>query len=365
MRLPLVRPQLLLALHALSSILGSSIGLAAADPFAITPFPAVIATAEAQKIPLHGIALAAPGSESQPGDIVVALVSLSEKDQERQWIVQLAAVPFSSDEQREYDKVKDKLVLNLYTSFGTEVRLGAALQVIEARTIGPFFPEGFRRTTKSAVSGDRRARALIGTGFLGLGLDRYATSLLKLKHLTDDPPAKPGTTKPSWKVAQTPFPAEIVAQNRPLASQNGFEPEDERSLLGGIAALGAFFDAVRQTPGLQDILSELPDKGSLAWSLITHGGQLKPNFIPDIASIAPVDSSSWSADLPPAYHCPLALTANDKPMLACDLIVTAPRPPLRNCGGIIGASVSPTGDRSKRLVIRVLAAGRPDPMVAR
>jgi hypothetical protein len=89
--------------------------------------------------------------------------------------------------------------------------------------------------------------------------------------------------------------------------------------------------------------------------MVTHGGQLKPGFTPDVAAIAMADASAWDPDLAPAYRCPLSVTINEKPVLSSELIVTAPHPPLRNCGGIIGVSVVPNGSSSKRLLIRVLA----------
>ncbi|HVS52281.1 MAG TPA: hypothetical protein VHD62_07990 [Opitutaceae bacterium] len=327
-------------------------------PLFVAPLPAVVAFAAAQKIPLEKIDLAAARvNEPAPGDSVTALVTLDESGRQRQWLIQLTAVKLSPTEQRDIERAKSKLTIEMFTSIGTDVRINSAPYPIEARTIGPFSSEQPATAASSHKPPEKRARALVIGGFLGLGLDRFCTAAPVLRHTTDQ--VDGAAQKLDWRAALKPFPDDVVAKNRPLAAAAGITPEDERSVFAGPLALRAFFNVAQKTPGLQEILLELLDKSSLAWSMLTHNGELKPDFVPDFAKIgAPFDSKWWGPDLPPACRCPLLILLNEKPSLETELIVTTPRPPLLNCGGVLGLVVAPVGNKTKQLTIRVLAGRR-------
>ena len=322
----------------------------------VAPFPGVATFAQSQKIPLTGIEFRAADSTSRDGDRIVALVTLSEGGRQRQWLVQLTSVPFTEEEKRQIERAKAKLALDMFTSAGTEVTLHSAPSAMEARTAGPFHDVPAGAVTKPAKVSEKRARTLVVGGFLGLGLDRFSRAARKLRQAVAAA-APPPAEKLEWKVAMQPFAPEVVARNRPLAEALDFTPDDERALFAGPLAIRAFFDVAQKTPGLQEILGELLDKSSLAWSLLTHGGKLVPDFKPDFEALGtPVNSSAWGSDLPALYRCPLLISLNEKPILRAELIATAPQPPLRNCAGIVGISVESASDETKFLTIRVLAA---------
>lgn len=275
--------------------------------------PAVTAYAAAQKIPLEQIDLAADrATEPKPGDTVTALVTLYEGERHRQWLVQLTAAKLTSAEQKEIEKAKSKLTIEMFTSVGTAIRINSAPYPIEARTIGPFASDQPAAPAKPFKPAEKRARALVIGGFLGLGLDRFCTGGQRLRRAAEQ--SDGAAQKLDWQSGLKPFPADIIAKNQPLAAAVGFTPEDERSIFAGPLALRAFFNVSQKTPGLRDILLELLDKSSLAWSMLTHNGDLKPGFKPDYAKIgAPVDLKAWSPGLAPAYRFPLLILLNESP----------------------------------------------------
>jgi hypothetical protein len=91
------------------------------------PLPALARFAAAEKIPLEQINLATDGTtEPRPGDSVTALVTLYEGERYRQWLIQLTTVKLTPAEQREIEKSKSKLTIEMFTSVGTELRINSA-----------------------------------------------------------------------------------------------------------------------------------------------------------------------------------------------------------------------------------------------
>lgn len=328
------------------------------------PLPAVVAFAAAQKIPLDQLELSNPGTtEARRGDCVTALVTLYEGEHYRQWIIQLTTVKLTAAEQRDIEKAKSRDELTMFSSVGNTLRINSVPYALEARTIGPFYGDQSATPSKSPKPAEMHARMLVSGGLLGLGLDRFCVGVQRLRQAAQPP--GDAVHQLEWKTGMKPFPADVVAKNQPLAAAAGITPEDERSIFAGPMALLTFFNVAQKTPGLREILLELLNRSSLAWSILTHGGQLKPDFKPDGAALgSPVDSAAWDPNLPPAYRCPVLISLNEKPALAMELIVTAPRPPLLNCAGILGITVEPTGDKTKHLTIRVLAARRAEASTA-
>jgi len=69
------------------------------------------------------------------------------------------------------------------------------------------------------------------------------------------------------------------------------------------------------------------------------------------------DPATWG--LPtgaPAYYLPIVLHLNHRPVLNLTFIVTAPRPPLLLCSGVVGLVAERPGDKTTRLIFRVLGA---------
>lgn len=352
-----------LAAATVASVIAAEQPVVTISPF-VPPSPAVVAFAAAQKIPLEQIDFAADGpAEPRPGDSVTALVTLYESERYRQWLIQLTAAKLTAAEQKQIENAKSKLTIEMFTSVGTAIRINSAPYPIEARTIGPFSSDEPAAPAKPFKPAEKRARALVIGGFLGLGLDRFCTGGQRLRRAAEQ--SDGAAQKLDWQAGLKPFPADVIAKNQPLAAAVGFTPEDERSIFAGPLALRAFFNVAQKTPGLQDILLELLDKSSLAWSMVTHNGDLKPSFKPDYSKIGiPVDSKAWSPALPPAYRCPMLILLNEKPSLEAELVVTAPQPPLLNCAGVIGMVVMPASNRTKHLIIRVLAGRRGESPVA-
>ena len=116
----------------------------------------------------------------------------------------------------------------------------------------------------------------------------------------------------------------------------------------------AFFDEAQSTPGIRDIMMELFDKSSLAWSLLVHGGRLVPSFHFDANGIKELSPRSPDGKNPGIYLFPLVVSVNEKPALQCQFVVTEPRSPLLASAGIVIAAVNSAAVPDRALAFRVL-----------
>lgn len=314
----------------------------------VAPLPAIVRHAAQATIPLDGIAYAATPSNGASGDTVVALVSLSEGDRVRQWLLQLTIVPLTPEE----NNLPPEQAQTWHTSIGSKITFEGARTAVALRLIGPARGSDRPGTEKALV--DKTARALVPAGFLRLGFDRAAGTLLRLDTVSGKDEGL------NLGISNGPFAAEVIARDKPIAERLGVTAEDERAVVGLVPALFAFFDVVIKTPGLKEIFFEMLDKLSLGWSVLTHGGNMQPTFGFNSEDIAVMDTSRWAANLPPAYDLMIPLALNGKPAVTCRFMATRPDPPLLVSAGIIGLHVKNPRDARRELVIRLVAA-RPGP----
>lgn len=312
----------------------------------VPPLPAVIAFAEKEKIPLDRIEVAANEADSRTGDSVTALITLYEGDHYRQWLLRAATLDLPAAERA----AKPPPPMTLFLNTGAKFTFAGGRMALELRIAGPF-----RSGDSAGKIIDKRARALVNEEFLGLGFDRAAVAARSMAAAGKDDPKK---AKAGLSFSTKPFPADAIAKGREQMAGLALTSEDERSMAGISPALLAFFGVVKTTPGLSDILAELLDKASLAWSALTHGGKLDPDFNIDSQGISQIETAKWGPNLPPAFRFPFLVSLNKKPTLYCQLVVTSPRPPLRASAGIIGMIVGAPNDESKVLVLRLLAGRR-------
>ena len=343
------------------ALAGTLAAVAAAPPAAtaqpspyLAPLPAVSAFAAVQKIPVERVEVGPEGTAPVAGDSITALLSLFENDHYRQWLLQLTTLELTTAERG----AKPPRPTVTYTSAGTEVRYGGARLALELRLVGPFRDDAPASPANPPAITDKHARSLVNAQLLGLGFDRACVVWSRLVSASK---TGPDNAPINLRFGPKPFPADRIAKDRALVDTLGITHDEERSLAGTSPALLAFFDEVQKTPGLREILTELLDKTSLAWSLLTHTGRLEPSFDIQADGISPIDPAKWGPNLPPAYRFPFRISLNEKPSLDCQLVVTAPRPPLLTSAGIIGIVVEPAGDKTKHLVIRVLASRRGQP----
>jgi hypothetical protein len=331
----------------------------AADPpgfLFIKPLPAVVNFAAAHGIPIERIETPDASFDARPGDSVTALVTFADSEAKltKQWIIQLTTMKLTSAERQ----AKPADIPTMYSSTGTELRFEGMYSALDLRTIGPFQPDLPDSPGKAFTPSEKHARKLVNSGFLGLGFDQGCHAILKLNQAARE---GQGGKKLDWRVSDKPFPAEQIATARPLAEAIGFTPDDERSFVGCVPALFEFFNVAQKTPGLQEILSELLNKTSLAWSLLTNGGKLQLSLDLDPSGIRTIDPARWGANLPPTCQLPFVISLNKKPVLKCELFGTAPYPPLLAGAGVIGLIVVPADKKTQLLQIRVLAARRAIP----
>lgn len=340
----------------LTLIASVAIGRAAPDashtreidlPLTLEPFPAVVAYANRQHVPVSGLVSPEPTASAFVGDEITALVELENRTIPKQWLVSIRIVGLTDREKR----AKSPAPLLLYTSTGRQIEFGYKPVAVELLTLAPFF----ENEKVPGRAREKKARAILNAEFLSLGLDGASRTG---RRIYDAARKLPGRSLSRFAFSSTPFPAEGIEATKKLAESIGLTREDERAFTSMMPALFAFFRVAQNAPGLSDILDELVDKPSLIWSFFRHGGALEPFFHNTMSGIRVLDSKLWRTGEDPVYRFPVTVALNGKPTLTCALAVTSPYPPLLACGGIVAAAAEPTENDGRRLTIRVLATRR-------
>lgn len=294
--------------------------------------------AAGENIPLGGFdPLREDGAKARVGDTVVAVVSMQERQKPlRQWILTIESVELTPEERA----LKSPPGETMHTISGLKVRFESERQALALRLAGPFY--GDERAAKLMV--DKRSRALVKADFLGLGLDRTAQFLIRLR-----------SSKLNYGISNNPFPPERVAKGKAEVEAAGLTPKDEEATAGFPLAMMAFFDVAQRTPGLDDLLFEMISKSSVVWSMVKSGGKLSPSFEASAKGAAEIALQRWEPPVP-GYLLPVQVTLNKKPLLNCVFTVTAPRPPLVTSAGVLKLVVGSTAYPDKVLAIEVLSA---------
>ena len=310
----------------------------------IPPCPALLAAAQTNGIPLEGIAPPTPGGSLLPGDSVTALIALFEKGaRQTQWLLHLQAVAPDAKEQ----SAKPSPPMVMYTTTGQKLEFASSPAFVTLHALGPFIEPGARR--KSPKTLDQSAHFALNQDFLGLGLDKATTVILRLNDVK-----QPGM-KGFFSVAGKSFSDAEVRAGRKLADTLKLTDDEQRALAGLGPALMSYFSIVQQTSGLEEILFKILDLPSL-WSVLRHGG-VKTFFRVDSKNVMLGDAAGWGLSTnAPLYHLPLILELNDQPALNITLAVTLPQPPLLACAGVVGMIAAKPGDKERHLAVRIVSA---------
>ena len=313
------------------------------DP--VPPCAALIAAAQASRIPLDRIDPLVESDQLDPGDSVTALVTLFGKGRGRtQWLVYLEAVVPSVAERSQ----KPAPPMVLYSSFGGSLKTLSDPAFVVVRTLGPFVDQPKRGTP--AKSADKSARFALNKGFLGLGLNHAAAAFCGMKE---------AKTHGSFVVRGTPFSEAKIAEGRKLAAKLRLTEQQEHALIGAVPALMSYFEIVRKTPGLSEILFDILDLPS-TWSLLRNRGIKDFGFHFKGESVrARNGGAQWGLPKEASvYRFPVVLELNRRPALNLSFQVTEPDPPLLACAGVVGLLAEHPGNPEKHLTFRVLSARR-------
>lgn len=296
----------------------------------VPPLASLRAAADAAKIPLDPIGAPLDRTTLVQGDVVTALVSLTDGAQLQQWLVALEVVEATAKEKQDKNPP-----MVFHRSSGHVLRFDSERAALAIRTFGPL--AGDKAGGKPPAV--KQSRAVVDADFLMLGLHRAPAMSERMRKARD---AVPGRPHGEVQIGPQPYPPEVVAQARKNREIDGVTEADERGLIGSFLAVVQFFQIASRTPGLQDVVMSVIDIPW--WSIIRRGGKMPGvNFdiLPDQRAI---DETPWG--LPKGsgmWAFPFGLRLNGEPALLCQLAVVEPRPPLLPAAGIVG-----------------LAAGRPD-----
>lgn len=313
------------------------------------PGAAIRQLAQEQNIPMTGFAQVTDRAAVVPGDRCVALVSLREGGDIKQWLLDFEVVGTRSNEA----KANDPTPPPFYTSSGRRFEFGMTPVAMKVAAWGPL--DQNERRPERAVSRVKVKQAgfLANEDYLGLGFDRMAATVLKLRRLQTDSPV-------GFSMRGEPFPEEQIRVVKAAFAERGVTEADERSIAGAAPALGALLNIVQGTPGLSDILAEVVDIPW--WSLIKSGGRPEINLEFVSMKMARQEASSWEiANGREVYTVPFNLLLNGKIALEVALTTLRPQPPELALAGIVKIRAATPGKQAKRVLIQLLAtrAGEP------
>jgi len=344
-----MRPSLFLILFFL--VLATRLQAGAAAPeFSAKLSPAapchpLVMAAQANHIPLEGIASPNDTNLLHPGDSLAALVTLSEKRGRRtQWLLRLEVdAPPATNK----PSAKAPRPMVLYSSCGNRFEFPSSPVFVKLQTLGPFADPKEKRTPPKAK--DEVARFSLDEGLLSLGLDRAAAAWLRMK--------QGGTQHGDLRFGPKPFGEAQVTQGRKAAASAQLTLEEERALAAGLPALFSYFNVVQQTQGLEDMMLRVVDLPSL-WSILWERG-VTPKLIFDTSRLRTAEHGLWGMEPSLAlFYFPLRLDLNKHHALDVTLLVTSPRPPLLACGGVIGFLAEKPDEPETFLTLRLISTWR-------
>jgi hypothetical protein len=310
------------------------------------PYPALVAAARLNHIPLQPIEPSTNADKLVPGDTVSALVTLHQKGVlSQQWLFYLETVaPGPNDK---LDQPRKASVF--YCSTGEKMEFSSSAAWVTLRLLGPYADAV--QGKKPPKPRDEQVRLALDQDYLALGLDQMVAAICRVRA------AAKGTdlTNASFSMGSAPFPASTIAKGKVMAERLHLSYREQRAICGATPATLSYFNLVQATPRLKDILIEVLEKPSL-WSLLGHLG-VKANIRLLSEHIGLADQMTWDLpEHPPVYHLPLQVDLNDHPALRLTMVVTAPHPPLLACGGIIGMLAERPSEKETYLTLRILSA---------
>jgi hypothetical protein len=307
------------------------------------PGRAVIAAASTNQVPLDGFSCLTNSTRLVAGDSITALATMHRRKASRlQWLIYLQVVAGTNP-----PPAGTNQSLTVYSSRGTRLEFPSRPVPANLCTLGPFADSGTGR--KAPKAQDHRVAFSLDEGFLSVGLDSAAATLLRLRAITN---------KGSLWFGSAPPTAAKAAENRKATQWVGLSADEERSLAGAVPALLSFFNLAEHTEGLQDIVFKVVELPSV-WSIAAHVG-VKADLSMVSEEVRPASITGWGVPASTqAYYLPLALTLNGRPALKVTLIATRPAPPILPCGGVLGFVAERPTDPDTYLTLRVISARHP------
>jgi hypothetical protein len=276
--------------------------------------------------------------DPRPGDAVVVLATFFDSGPPKQWLVEIAVdVPPAEPVE------KNGGGMTLYTSTGRTFKFPFSWIALKLLTIGP------------VVAGDRQPRepevqhglVRLNGEYLGLGIHQ-ANELFEVERASGE--------KIDYSFSGEPFEAQRVAEGKKMAERVGLTEASERAFAGTIPAMLEFFEVVRNTPGVRDILFQVLEKPS-PWSMLKAVANRSMNigfaFSSEGSGLA--ESPAWGSPAPAVRAVPMTLSLAERPALQFTLYATEPKPPLRASAGIIGLKAASPKNPSRYVVLRVIA----------
>jgi hypothetical protein len=316
----------------------------------VPPFPELRTIAKTNDIPLDGIG-PVTSTNVVSGDSLAALVTLHQKrNRLTQWLVYFEVV--AATNRPESHPAKPAKPIDFYNSMGDKFEFSNTPVAFRIRTLGPYVESA--SIWGAPVPKDNDARASVNGTFLALGMDKCMASLYRLDPLIK----KFGATNINLQVSEKPPSDATIKKNQKLATLLHITSQEKNALATAGPTLNSYFNAVGETPDLEDMMWKVISLPSV-WSIVKHAGVTASlNF--DVHDIRPVPiPTGWN--LPghgPVYAFPLSLTLNGKPALYVTLLITSPTPALVACGGIVGFVAQNPDDDENYLVLRIISAQR-------
>ena len=315
----------------------------ALGPINLKPFPAVVACAEKQGIPLDAFDLAHPEEEARPGDRITVLFTIQDGTAAKQWLTEFRRVPLNERETKSKPGsgfgLFSFLLSSLKTDTGHEYGFQPTPAALELRTYGPFSDEP--ASAESAATTGANARILASREYLAHGLAGMCEIELRLRRAGKKNPGLSYQFHPRYSDAQ-----KAGAITRAQAA--GFTADDERVFAEGFFALVQFAQLAFRTDGISTITREMLDSPTLFSGAFIN---------PDWSKLELETVSDWSLRDLRVFSLPYFFRS--KTQARGRLFITEPRPPLQNIAGIVGLVIDwSSKSPDKRLIMRVLAGRR-------
>jgi len=296
----------------------------------LPPSAALLARARAIDLPVRQFAGLDPAAPVlRQDDKATLLVTVVDDRSIRQWLVLLVANALKPNERQ------PRPALHYFSTTGHELSLERHPQAIAIRSVGPVRGSD-ARDCKDEWSGIIASQEFLLRGFEGVSpfMRKLAAHRLEVGYAAD------------------PFPADKI---HPPPADAALTIEDERSFVGGSAALTEFLLLSGNTPGLRDVLLDLVDA---SWRDYVRGLNISVNFIPDVDADA---AALWA--LPPDASCEaiaFVISVNGRERLLCRAIVTRPVGPFATTAGLLALVAGRADGSGAHVMVRVLAT-RPGP----
>jgi len=311
----------------------------ATQSFQTGPLPSVVRFAQANGIPLAGLALAGPLEAARPGDRLTVLFTLAEGTDLRQWLGDFQFVPLTAREAQSKPGTGLGFLglfqSSLKTDSGHEYRFDQVPVALEMRTHGPFVGDDHPHPPPAVAAA---ARVLATRDYLARGLAPMAEIELRLRAAGKADPGLSFLFRPRFSAEQR-----TAAQAR--ATEAGFTAADERVFAEGFFALVQFANLAFRTDGVETIMREVADSPTLFSGAFVHL---------DWPNLQIVDGRAWGLPGVRVYQIPYEFRSKTK--AHGSFFATAARPPLQTMAGIVGLTVDWTSKApAKRLIVQVLA----------